>query len=271
MDLAPAADRLFHGTVYATGELDVFGDEHGVEIETVLRSEAGTRFTLPLDALEGTDLPSGIQFVSRDVAPPAAEDRIPFNLGLDLDLDVTPDAELALVLDGKAGERVDGRANGTLRIAQSPDLPLTVEGGLEIVEGQYRFSLRDLFTKRIDIAQGGRIDWMGTPYSAELDLVAFSSMRVNPSPLLPSVVQSKKTRVEVGLGIRGALEAPQLEFDIAFPEYEESDPAMLAEVQAALPFRIRGASGLCPPRHRTVHPGRSPRRVPLPDGRDTGV
>ena len=66
MDLAPAADRLFHGTVYATGELDVFGDEHGVEIETVLRSEAGTRFTLPLDALEGTDLPSGIQFVSRD-------------------------------------------------------------------------------------------------------------------------------------------------------------------------------------------------------------
>lgn len=234
MDLAPAADRLFHGTVYATGELDVFGDEHGVEIETALRSEAGTRFTLPLDALEGTDLPSGIQFVSRDEVPPTAEDRIPFNLGLDLDLDVTPDAELALVLDGKAGERVDGQAKGTLRIAQSPDLPLTVEGGIEIVEGQYRFSLRDLFTKRIDIAPGGRIDWDGDPYSAELHLVAFSSMLVNPSPLLPSVVQSKKTRVEVGLGIRGALEAPQLEFDIAFPEYEESDPAMLAEVQAAL-------------------------------------
>ena len=234
MDLAPAADRLFYGTVYATGDLDVFGDEHGVEIETALRSEAGTRFTLPLDALEGTDLPSGIQFVHRESAPPPTKERIPFNLGLDLDLEVTSEAELALVLDGKAGERVDGRANGTLRISQSPDLPLTVEGGLDIVDGQYRFSLRDLFTKRIDIAPGGRIDWDGDPYSAELDLVAFSSLRVNPSPLLPSVVQSQKTRVEVGLGIRGALEAPQLDFDIAFPEYAESDPAMLAEVQGAL-------------------------------------
>ena len=139
MDLAPAADRLFYGTVFATGDLDVFGDEHGVEIETALRSEAGTRFTLPLDALEGTDLPSGIQFVHRESAPPPTKERIPFNLGLDLDLEVTSEAELALVLDGKAGERVDGRANGTLRISQSPDLPLTVEGGLDIVDGQYRF------------------------------------------------------------------------------------------------------------------------------------
>ncbi len=136
---------------------------------------------------------------------------------------------------------MEKRGNGSTAAPMAPSefpsrqtCPLTVEGGLDIVDGQYRFSLRDLFTKRIDIAPGGRIDWDGDPYSAELDLVAFSSLRVNPSPLLPSVVQSQKTRVEVGLGIRGALEAPQLDFDIAFPEYAESDPAMLAEVQGAL-------------------------------------
>lgn len=234
MDLPPGADRLFHGTVFATGQLDVSGDESGVAIETALRSEAGTRFTLPLDALEGTDIPSGIQFVGGQSPPSGDANAQPFDLSLSLGIEVTPDAELALVLDGRAGERVDGRASGMLEIAQTAALPLTVQGGLNIVEGQYRFSLRDLFTKRIDIAPGGRIDWDGDPYTAELDLLAFSSMRANPAPLLPGAVDRGKTRVEVGMGIRGALEAPHLDFAVAFPEYEESSPAMLAEVQAAL-------------------------------------
>ncbi len=234
MDLPPGADRLFHGRVFATGQLDVSGDESGVAIETALRSEAGTQFTLPLDALEGTDIPSGIQFVGGQSPPAADVNPNPFDLSLSLGIEVTPDAELALVLDGRAGERVDGRASGMLEIAQTAALPLTVQGGLNIVEGKYRFSLRDLFTKRIEIAPGGRIDWDGDPYTAELDLLAFSSMRANPAPLLPGAVDRGKTRVEVGMGIRGALEAPHLDFTVTFPEYEESNPAMLAEVQGAL-------------------------------------
>ena len=234
MNLPAAADRLFYGEVYATGQVDVFGDHHGVEIETALRSEAETHFVLPLDALESTGLPSGIQFINSQSVPPPEEERIPFNVGLSLDLDITPDAEVSLILDGMAGERVDGRTQGTLRLAQTPELPLTVEGGLNIVEGQYRFSLRNLFTKRIEIAPGGRLDWDGDPYAADLNLFAFDRMRANPAPLLPQVVQTNQTSVQVGLAIRGALQAPQLDFDIAFPEYEESDPTMLAEVQAAL-------------------------------------
>lgn len=237
MDLAPGADRLFHGTVFATGQLDVSGDGDGVAIETRIRSAYGTRFTLPLDALEGTDIPSGIRFVGGSAPAPPPEPASPFDLSLSLGIEVTPDAELALILDGRSGERVDGRASGVLTMSQSPSLPLTIQGGLDIVEGQYRFSLRDLFTKRIDIAPGGRIDWDGDPYAAELDLLAFSSLRANPSPIVPTIARGEKTLVDVGMGIRGALEAPRLDFALTFPEYEARDPASLAEVQAALATR----------------------------------
>lgn len=237
MDLPPGADRLFHGTVFATGQLDVSGDGDGVAIETRVRSESGTRFTLPLDALEGTDIPSGIRFVGGSAPAPPPETVRPFDLSLSLGIEVTPDAELALILDGRSGERVDGRASGVLTMSQSPSLPLTIQGGLDIMEGQYRFSLRDLFTKRIDIAPGGRIDWDGDPYAAELDLLAFSSLRANPSPIVPTIARGEKTLVDVGMGIRGALEAPRLDFALTFPEYEARDPASLAEVQAALATR----------------------------------
>ena len=123
MDLAPGADRLFHGTVFATGQLDVSGDGDGVAIETRIRSASGTRFTLPLDALEGTDIPSGIRFVGGSAPAPPPEPASPFDLSLSLGIEVTPGAELALILDGRSGERVDGRASGVLTMSQSPSCP----------------------------------------------------------------------------------------------------------------------------------------------------
>ena len=234
MDLGPAPDRLFHGVVKATGGLNLFGDGHGVVIESELKSESGTAFVLPLDALEGAELPSGIRFVGGRSESAAPKQRSPFGVTLNLEVDVTPDADLAIVLDSQAGERVDGRASGLLEIGMSPEVPLFIEGGLQIVEGAYRFSLRDLFTRRIAIAPGGRFDWDGDPYAAELDLTAISRHRANPLPLLPGLVNPGQTPVDVAMGIRGALEAPDLQFALRFPEYEASDAALLAQVQSAL-------------------------------------
>ena len=234
MDLDPAPGRLFHGVVTATGGLNLFGDGHGVIIESELKSEPGTAFVLPLDALEGAELPSGIRFVGGRSEAAAPKRKSPFGVTLNLEVDVTPDADLAIVLDSQAGERVDGRANGLLEIGMSPEVPLFMEGGLQIVEGAYRFSLRDLFTRRIAIAPGGRLDWDGDPYAAELDLTAISRHRANPLPLLPGLVNPGQTPVEVAMGIQGALEAPDLQFAVRFPEYEASDAALLAQVQSAL-------------------------------------
>ena len=234
MDLPPLPSRLFYGAVMATGNLDVFGDESGLFIEAEVKSQAGTQFTLPLDALEGAGMPSGIRFVgsAEEAAPP--EPRAPFGLTLDLELDVTPDAQLALVLDSEAGERVDGRAEGHLAISMDPEWPLSIEGGLTIQEGHYRFSLRDLFTKRIEIAQGGQLNWNGNPYSAEFNLLALSNLRANPKPILPGIVDLEKTAVQVGMGIHGILEAPELDFVVRFPQYEASNPSLLIAAESAL-------------------------------------
>ncbi len=234
MDLAPAPQRLFYGTVAATGRLNLFGDGHGVIIESDLTSAGGTAFVLPLDALDGAELPAGIRFVGGDAAPTPLARKAPFGLTLDLDVEVTSDAELTLLLDSRAGERVDGRASGQINIGMSPETPLSMEGGLAVVEGAYRFSLRDLFTKRIAVAPGGRIDWDGDPYSAELNLTALSRHRATPLPLIPSMVDPGITEVEVAMGIQGALESPALQFSIGFPEYAASDATMLAQVEAAL-------------------------------------
>lgn len=238
MDLDADPGRLFYGMVIATGEANVSGDLERMDLEALVRSREGTRFTMPLDALEGPDMPSGITFTGggeRDLGP--KEDEAPFDLALALELEVTPEAEVSMVLDQASGERVDGRTSGALSLVRSLTRPLSMEGGLEIEEGLYRFSLRDLFTKNIAIEPGGRIDWDGDPYGAELDLRAVAPMRTSPVPLMPELVdrgETDVTDVEVGMAISGALSQPELAFGIRFPSYEEADPSRLAQVNAAL-------------------------------------
>ena len=236
MDLAPDRSKLFYGTVLATGDANVFGTSEYMSINVDARSAGGTQFTMPLDAMDGPGIPSGIRFVGgSDAAVEEAPSPPPFDLSMELEIEVTPEAELSLVLDQQAGERVDGRAQGALSFVSNRNQSLTMEGGIEILEGQYRFSLRDLFSKTIGVAPGGRIDWDGNPYEAQLDLLAIAPLKASPAPLLPGLLSSvSKTEVEVGMAISGELSSPNLDFSIAFPTYAKADPELLAQVQPAL-------------------------------------
>lgn len=236
LDLPPAPQSRFYGQAVASGFLNVFGDGARLELESELDAAEGTQFVLPLDALEGADIPSGIRLVGRTDSDtgPLPSPSLPFQWSMDLDLGLTPEAALSIVLDGASGERLDGRTQGRLRIQQTPDLPLSVTGGLDIVEGQYRFSLRDLFTKRIAIAPGGRLDWDGDPFQADLDLLARSEVRTSPAPLLPGLINANKTTVEVGMGIRGSLTAPELNFQVELPDLDLADPSLSAQVRSVL-------------------------------------
>ncbi len=242
MDLDPDPSRLYHGQVFATGSTNVFGTPDFLEIEATAQTSPGTRFTMPIDALEGPELPHGIRFTGGQPSASAAdgpaeptEDAMGFSL--DLEVGVTSDAQLSMVLDQLAGERVDGRATGSLSLSRAHNQDLSMQGGLEIVEGNYRFSLRDLFSKNISVAPGSRIEWDGDPYEAQLEILAVAPMKVNPYNLNLSLFEgldAHQTDVEVGVGISGAVSSPQLEFSIGFPTLERSYPEVLSRINSIL-------------------------------------
>ena len=237
MDLPSDPGKLYHGQVFATGEANVSGTKEYMNVEAHAISAEGTKFTMPLDALEGPEMPSGIRFTggTERRVENTAQSSPALDLSLALDIEVTPEAELSLVLDQRANERIDGRASGTLSFVRNRSRPLAMEGALEIQGGQYRFSLRDLFTKNISIAPGGRIDWDGDPYSAQLELLATAPFKTSVAPLLvQSVGGAAKTEVELGLGITGQITSPVLDFIISFPTYERDDPYTLSSIGTVL-------------------------------------
>src|SRR5690606_32284249 len=69
----------------------------------------------------------------------------------------------------------------------------------------------------IGVVPGGTIVWSGAPEKAVLDLRALYDTEANPSVLLDNPSVNRKIPVEVYVGLKGALEQPELSFDIEFP------------------------------------------------------
>jgi hypothetical protein len=95
-----------------------------------------------------------------------------------MDVEVTPDAEAQIVFDPKVGDLIRGYCQGNLKMEYTSDEEFYMYGELEVVEGDYLFTLENIINKKFHIKPGGTIIWSGDEYEALLDLSATCTCRV---------------------------------------------------------------------------------------------
>jgi hypothetical protein len=103
-------------------------------------------------------------------------------------------------------------------------------GSLEIVEGEYLFTLSNFINKKFVAEPGGTIKWFGDPYKAEIDLKTYYSTRTSLRPISPEVSENTKQRVDLILEMDGDLLRPGIQFDIRLPESDARTKATLASL-----------------------------------------
>ncbi|MDE5922036.1 MAG: translocation/assembly module TamB, partial [Muribaculum sp.] len=142
---------------------------------------------------------------------------------INLQVDVTPQAELVLVMDPEGGDQIKARGNGSLRMEyNSNDEDLRMFGTYSLTQGKYNFTLQDIIIKPFTIKSGSSISFHGSPYSAVLDINAVYSVNANLSDLDESFLQDKdlnRTNVPVHalLKVTGDMQQPDISFDLEFP------------------------------------------------------
>jgi hypothetical protein len=223
-------NSLYYGEASATGNLQMGGYENQLEINIDARTEKGTSLKLPLDEAEDVTLENFVRFVSAE--KDSEEER-----GIDLEgvrmrlnVEATPDAEVALIFDEQAGDILRGRGAGNLTLETTETGEFNMFGRYEIRSGTYNFTLRSLLNKQFDLRPGGTIGWYGDPYNADLDMTATYSLR---TPLFPVMIENRelyRTRelVNVVMKLGGKLTNPSLNFDIELPQASENERAQLA-------------------------------------------
>lgn len=241
----PNPEENWYGTIYGNGSATVRGWPGMVEIGAKMSTAPGSTFTFVLsDRLEADDY-TFITFRDRakieeretllkyDDTPPAVRDYRerqklhstdrPSDYNISLQVDITPDAGMHLVMDPAGGDEIKASGKGSLKMDyRSADNDLRMYGVYTLDRGTYNFTLQDIIIKDFTIREGSSIAFQGDPYAAKLNIDAAYSVNANLSDLDESFLQDKdltRTNVPVNalLKVTGDMRQPDIDFDLEFP------------------------------------------------------
>ncbi|MBX2974350.1 MAG: translocation/assembly module TamB domain-containing protein, partial [Flavobacteriales bacterium] len=145
-------------------------------------------------------------------------------ISLDLKTRVTPDARFELIFDPTIGDIMAGRGRGDIEMTVSQTGEFRMRGQVEVTEGDYLFTLRNVVNKKFEVVPGGRITWYGDPLDAQLDLQAQYRVR---APLYDIMFEKndaykKRVPVDVVMQLRDKLMNPEIGFDVRMPTVDDN-------------------------------------------------
>ncbi|MBT8281990.1 MAG: translocation/assembly module TamB domain-containing protein [Muriicola sp.] len=230
---------LYYGTGYLNGEGRIFGPTRALTIKVDGETAEGTSLKIPLSDVASVGDYSFINFIEKkDQQTFEIEKALQDYEGLELnfDLDVTPDAEVEIVVDQKTGSSLKGTGEGILLIRINTKGTFNMFGDFVVVTGTYNYRFGGVIDKSFTVKPGGSIVWDGTPLAAQLNLEAVYSLNANPAPLLDNSGVTRRIPTDVVVQLTGELERPTIDFNIEFPstssivqselEYKLQDPTV---------------------------------------------
>jgi hypothetical protein len=222
-------NELYFGTAYATGTARVTGPTNDLDITVRATSESGTRISLPLDNAASAQKAGYIKFVNNNPAGDtvlrkkaqlvAVHEKIDLSgLRLDMNLTITPDAYLEILLDESTGDVIRGSAAGQLRMAIDTRGEFNMYGQVEIVRGAYNFTLQGLINKEFVVRPGGIISWNGDPLAGEMNVTATYTQRTSLAPVLGNASNGSAAVVPVTavMNLTGPLLLPAIKLNLEF-------------------------------------------------------
>ncbi|MBT8284978.1 MAG: translocation/assembly module TamB, partial [Flavobacteriaceae bacterium] len=230
---------LYYGTGYLNGQGRIFGPTRALTINVYGETAEGTSLKIPLSDVASVGDYSFINFIEKkDQQTFEIEKTLQDYEGLELnfDLDVTPDAEVEIVVDQKTGSSLKGTGEGILLIEINTKGKFNMFGDFVVVTGTYNYRFGGVIDKSFNVKPGGSIVWDGTPLAAQLNMEAVYSLTANPAPLLDNSGVTRRISTDVVVQLTGELERPTIDFNIEFPgtssivqselEYKLQDPTV---------------------------------------------
>jgi len=226
MNTLSTDNELFYGTIFATGDATIQGGIRDIKLSIDASTERNTALNLPLynaREVQSSDFITFIQETDLD-EPEAHSQEALRGVEMELEVDITEDAEVQLIFDPKVGDIIKASGRGNLRMLLDQNQGFRMFGDVELLKGDYLFTLQNVVNKRFQIEPGGIINFSGSPTNSTIDLAAIYGTRVAPYNLYqgdPSDDRAeslkKRIPVECHLNLLGELRSPTIAAGIKMP------------------------------------------------------
>ena len=247
MNTTEKDNSLYYGTGYADGSCRIYGPFDRISMDIKLKTKKNTQLYLLYSDVEQNTVGSFFKF--RDHLGKSSGKELKKTESsiyrINIELEVTPDAEAQFVIDKRLGDIIKGRGTGNLRMLYDENQQFFLYGSFAVSEGDYVFSLPgiNVLTRKIALDKGGTISWDGDPFNAMLNMTGSFEKKISPSALMYSVSNSGNknypaTRVVSQLIMKGNLFSPEISFDIQVPDLQSQGGAASSDVYSVIQ-RIR--------------------------------
>ncbi len=219
-------DEMVYGKLTADGKIRVAGDADGASIRGNVSTGESAVMTvvLPESSSSATQY-STIVFVSHEDTMEMKKkyDETKFNIDASVDLKVTDNTEMSVVLSRTSGDKCTLKGGGNIRVEYTTTSDeFKLYGDYIIEEGQLKMKISSLPQKTFAIEKGGTINVGGRLETLKFDLSALYTTRADLATLDetfsndPTLTNTRQT-VGARLGINGTMDKFNLSYDITLP------------------------------------------------------
>ena len=240
VDTQKGDNKMFYGHALGKGDVRFTGtfQQPNVYVNAVVGDS--TRIVIPISYEREASELKFIKFVDKSALDPGGEGPVSEadlkGVSLEMDLTITEEADAEIVFDEQAGDVIKGNGNGNIRILMPRGGgDFRMFGDYVIEQGDYLFTLYGVFSKDFRIKRGGRIEWTGDPFQAEIDIEAeYKDLNAAVANFIQEYLvnlpseggsnydnikneASQGTKVDLTMQLSGPLLKPIINFDIRFP------------------------------------------------------
>jgi hypothetical protein len=224
---------VYYGLGKGRISVDFIGSVDSPRMLINATTSTGTQLILPIQQSQSSIGESFIEFVNKEEFIKTVENDLRpdikiSGMEIEMNLVMTPDAEVTMIFDETRGDVLRGRGRGNLKIMFTRTGEFEMFGQYQVETGQYLFTMGAIVAKPFSVRRGGTVRWNGDPVNAMLDIEADYFVRTHLSIFLAEylqaapqqMVEAARTRVDVNLILQlgGTLFSPQINFDLEFPE-----------------------------------------------------
>ena len=244
LNTQPKDNQMFYGTVYASGVAKIKSDQNSLSFDISAKtaksnkSAKTSKLSIPLSKSLSVSEYSYITFIDSSkvnktvqsngtLTAPSSSKQI--GMDINMNLEITPDAEIQIIFDSKAGDVMKGHGSSeNLNLTLNKKGDFGIWGDYVIEDGDYTFTMANIVNKTFSVESGGRIMFNGNLKDAEIDLKAsYLGLKASMASILDDQNYSERIRVEPQLNLSGKLFNPVVGFDIYLPDADEATRSRL--------------------------------------------
>lgn len=232
IDTKKGDSKQFYGHAIGRGYARFSGPLDRIDAYINGHVNDSTRLVIPISSDREAQAIQYVNFVNRKNRPEAESKPVrpptPKGMNVEIELTIGSEAVMQLIIDEQAGDVVEGKGRGNIRIQLPRNADFQMFGEYLIEEGDYLFTLYNVVNKKFQVQRGGSIRWSGDPYKAIIRLDAeykgistpvagfIADFLAGASAQVKSEA-AKSTQVNLILHLAGELFKPQISFDVEFP------------------------------------------------------